>query len=66
MGSCSEAHQFATRPGECDRKLCSVGIRTGEAIENARRLRAESASKGRICRKSDVFLLTRQQKFCRI
>jgi hypothetical protein len=27
----------------------SVGIRTGDVIENGRRLRAESASKGKVC-----------------
>jgi hypothetical protein len=30
-------------------------VETGEVVENARRLRVESASKGRICRKSDGF-----------
>ncbi len=45
--------RISPRPGECDGKLRSVVIRTGEVVENARRLRAESASKGRICRKSD-------------
>jgi len=55
LGSCSEVHQFTAHPGECDGKLRSVVIRTGEVVENARRLRAESASKGRICRKGDDF-----------
>ena len=53
--ACSEVYQFTAHPGECDGKLRSIVIRTGEVVENARRFRAESASEGRICRQSDDF-----------
>jgi len=49
MGSCSEVYEFAAHLGQCDGKLRSIG----EVIENGRRLRAKSASKGRNCWKSE-------------
>jgi len=52
---CSEVYEFAAHLGQCDGKLRSIGIGTGEVIENGRGFRAESASKGRNCRRSDVF-----------
>ncbi len=44
----------AKHRGQCDGKLWSVVIGTGEVIENGRRFRDESASNGRIFRKSGV------------
>jgi hypothetical protein len=50
--SCSEVYEFAAYPGQCNGKLWSVVIGTGGY---GRRLRTESTSKRRICRKSEVF-----------
>jgi len=45
----------ATSAREYNSHYQNVGIRTGDVIENGRRLRAGSASKGRICWKSNNF-----------
>ena len=46
-GSCSELYEFATHPGQFDRELRSVGIGTGELIENRKKLGDEIRLKGK-------------------